>query len=122
MDFVIDSVEINANIVNKPEKAISTIRDIYDAISNMRNTKDSWERMQWSIRDIGKDATYQQAIQEIAALVNIRLNKQAADPAQILRVIHDNLDDFKNQNIAVWNEVQVILNQIQIPDSYLQFH
>lgn len=58
MDFVIDSVEINANIVNKPEKAISTIRDIYDAIDNMRNTKDSWERMQWSIRDIGNDATY----------------------------------------------------------------
>ena len=58
MDFVIDSVEINANIVNKTEKAISTIRDIYDAIDNMRNTKDSWERMQWSIRDIGKDATY----------------------------------------------------------------
>lgn len=113
MDFVIDSVEINANIVNKPEKAISTIRDIYDAIDNMRNTKDSWERMQWSIRDIGKNATYQQAIQEIAALVNIRLNKQAADSAQILRVIHDNLDDFKNQNIAVWNEVQLILNQVQ---------
>ena len=120
MDFVIDSVEINANIVNKPEKAISTIRDIYDAIDNMRNTKDSWERMQWSIRDIGKDATYQQAIQEIAALVNIRLNKQAADPAQILRVIHDNLDDFKNQNIAVWNEVQVILNQVQRNNERIQ--
>lgn len=122
MDFVIDQIETNPNIWNKPTKVSRTFQDLYKTIQNMRSDKDIWDKRNWQIRDIGNKETYQLQLQTIASIVSAQIKPgQAVTPQRVLEEINNNLEMFKTCDIVTMQEVNLMLQRIQENNKIVSF-